>query len=219
MRIHLTISKPEVPVPFNHQHKIVGAIHKWLGVNEEHGNLSLYSFSQLQKGRVKDGKLVFPYATGLFISSYDGDFLKRSIEGIWNDPEIAYGMKVTGIIFQEDPDLSTITLFHTASPILVKNRVDDKIKHYHYSEEETARIMTDTMRSKMKRAGMPEDPELSIRFDNKYPRAKTQLIDYKGIKNRANRCPVLVQGSPETKQFVWNVGIGNSTGIGFGALK
>jgi CRISPR/Cas system endoribonuclease Cas6 (RAMP superfamily) len=29
---------------------------------------------------------------------------------------------------------------------------------------------------------------------------------------------VIIEGKPETKLFAWDVGIGNSTGIGFGAI-
>jgi CRISPR-associated endoribonuclease Cas6 len=45
------------------------------------------------------------------------------------------------------------------------------------------------------------------------------MIIYKGIANKANWCPVIIKGRPETKLFAWNVGLGNSTGIGFGAIK
>jgi CRISPR/Cas system endoribonuclease Cas6 (RAMP superfamily) len=34
-----------------------------------------------------------------------------------------------------------------------------------------------------------------------------------------NWCPIIIKGKPETKLFAWNVGLGNSTGIGFGAIK
>jgi CRISPR-associated endoribonuclease Cas6 len=70
----------------------------------------------------------------------------------------------------------------------------------------------------MKLAGL-EDDTLEIQFDRENPRATTKLINYKEIKNRTNWCPVIIKGKPETKLFAWNVGIGNSTGIGFGAIK
>ena len=40
-----------------------------------------------------------------------------------------------------------------------------------------------------------------------------------GIKNKASICPVIVKGTSEQIAFAWNVGVGNSTGIGFGALN
>ena len=44
-------------------------------------------------------------------------------------------------------------------------------------------------------------------------------FNYNGVENKASWCPVIVEGKPETKAFAWNVGLGNSTGIGLGAIK
>jgi CRISPR-associated endoribonuclease Cas6 len=68
------------------------------------------------------------------------------------------------------------------------------------------------------KAGL-QDNTLDIRFDTSYSGAKTKLISYGKIKNRVSVCPIIIKGTPETKAFAWNVGVGNSTGIGFGALK
>ena len=45
MRIYLRTTPNDVIVPFDYQQKIVGTIHKWLGNNEIHDKISLYSFS------------------------------------------------------------------------------------------------------------------------------------------------------------------------------
>ena len=75
----------------------------------------------------------------------------------------------------------------------------------------------------MQATGIPEDDTLKISFDQNYPGKRTKKLDYKHgnqiIQIRANWCPVIIEGKPETKQFAWNVGLGNSTGIGFGAIK
>lgn len=51
-----------------------------------------------------------------------------------------------------------------------------------------------------------------------YSGKRIKLMTYKGIKNKASMCPVIIKGTLQSKQFAWNVGIGNSTGIGFGAI-
>ncbi|MGN9307593.1 CRISPR-associated endoribonuclease Cas6 [Enterococcus faecium] len=56
-------------------------------------------------------------------------------------------------------------------------------------------------------------------FDRTYYAAKTKLVYYKNIGNKTSICPVIIEGTPEQIAFAWNVGVGNSTGIGFGALK
>ncbi len=217
MRLHLKITKPNQLVPFNHQQNIVGAIHKWLGKNEEHENISLYSFSQLQNGKVKEGKLEFEYGSKMFISSYNNEFLKRLVLGIKQFPEIAFGMKVSEIVIQENPSFSNVEFFKIASPVLVKRTIENHTKHYLFTEKETGELLTETLKNKMKEAGL-EDETASVCFAKDYSKATTKLIDYKGIKNKANWCPVIIKGKSETKAFAWNVGVGSSTGIGFGSL-
>ena len=70
----------------------------------------------------------------------------------------------------------------------------------------------------MKIAGLIDD-DIKLRFDTSYPKARTKLLTYNNVKNRASWCPVIIEGKPESKLFAWNVGLGNSTGIGFGAIK
>ena len=57
-----------------------------------------------------------------------------------------------------------------------------------------------------------------MRFDRNYKGAKTKFIEIKGICNRANFCPVIVEGAPEVVQFAWNTGAGHLTGSCFGSL-
>jgi CRISPR-associated endoribonuclease Cas6 len=73
------------------------------------------------------------------------------------------------------------------------------------------------MQHKLAVAGLPQD--ISIAFDRTYHKAKTKLVSIKGIQSRANECPVIIKGAPELINFAWNVGIGHSTGSGFGALN
>lgn len=217
MRIHLKITKPNQLVPFEHQQNIVGAIHKWLETNKEHENISLYSFSRLQNGKGKNGKLDFENGTKMFISAYDNDFIKQLLFGIRKQPEIAFGMKVTEMIIQEAPDFEHANFFRIASPVLVKRTIENSVRHFLYFDNETGKYLTETLKHKMRIAGI-EDDTASVSFDRNYTKAGTKLIKYKGIENKANWCPVIIEGKPETKQFAWNVGVGNSTGIGFGSL-
>jgi hypothetical protein len=44
MRLHIQLSKNTTIVPFNYQEQQVSKLHYWLGKNEIHDKLSLYSF-------------------------------------------------------------------------------------------------------------------------------------------------------------------------------
>ena len=78
--------------------------------------------------------------------------------------------------------------------------------------------LKETLQTKMNEAGIT-DESFDIRFETTCPKAGTKKITYNGIQNRANWCPVIIEAKSETKLFAWNVGLGNSTGIGFGAIK
>jgi len=218
MRIHLIIQTENRIIPFDHQHLLTGTIHKWLGWNDEHGRVSLYSFSRLEGGHATAGGLRFEEKTSFFFSSYHIDLIKKLISGIQADPLLFQGLQVSEISIQEDPDLSGRDLFFSASPIFIKRRVGEKVDHIVFDDPRANSCLKETLQTKMVEAGITDD-SFEIGFEINYSRARTKKITYNGVQNRASWCPVIIKGKPETKLFAWNVGLGNSTGIGFGAIK
>jgi CRISPR-associated endoribonuclease Cas6 len=218
MRIHLKIDTKKQVIPFFHQPLLVGCIHKWLGRNTEHGALSLYSFSRLAGGRATQKGLKFDKETSFFFSAHDPTLISKIATGIMKDRTMFYGLEVIEVLLKDNPDLSAKERFMPASPILVKRSNEDYTDHILFNDPVSATCMEKTLRTKMERAGIVDDT-LEIRFDATDPRAETQIITYNGIQNKTNWCPIIIKGKPETKLFVWNTGIGNSTGIGLGAIK
>lgn len=218
MRIYLKTNFLDTTIPYEHQPMLVGTIHKWLGWNEEHGKISLYSFSRLEGGKATNRGLGFEKGASFFFSSHNSELLKKMISGIRSDPNMFNGLAVSDIYIQEDPDLSERELFFAASPILIKRRTEEKIDHVLYNDMRANTCLKETLTKKLMEAGLSDD-SFDIWFDSNYSKAGTKMITYKGIANRANWCPVIIKGKPETKLFAWNVGLGNSTGIGFGAIK
>ena len=91
-------------------------------------------------------------------------------------------------------------------------------KFYLYNDEESSMLMTETLKHKMKEAGLPEDETLKVEFDLTYPKKQVKMVTIHGIKSKASMCPVIIHGSPQSKLFAWTVGLGNSTGSSFGSL-
>jgi CRISPR-associated endoribonuclease Cas6 len=218
MRIHLSVSAPKNPLPFDHQHLLVGTIHKWLGWNEEHGKVSLYSFSRLEGGKKIKTGLLFENGASFFFSSHHPDLIKKLIEGIQADRTMFNGLEVSEILMQEDPDFNGRELFFPGSPVFIKRKNEDRVDHILYNDPKAGLYLKETLLTKMKKAGL-KDETLEISFDTHYRKAGSKMVTYNGIKNKASWCPVLIKCKPETKLFAWNVGLGNSTGIGFGAIK
>ncbi len=218
MRLHIKTKSSSKNLPYNYQPILTGAIHKWLGENEFHNDISLYSFSWLKGGEARKTGLDFHQGTSFFISSYNPEFLKKVIGGIQNDPSIAHGLVVKEVIIQDDPEFSNEERFFCASPVFIKRTENNKEIHHTFHEEESSKHLTDTLKTKLKKVGLP-DQKVSVQFDKTYHSPKTKVIYYNKIGNRVNLCPVIIKGTPEQIVFAWNVGVGNSTGIGFGALR
>jgi CRISPR-associated endoribonuclease Cas6 len=217
MRLHISLSPNTKKVHFDYQHKLAGIFHKWLGRNDLHDKISLYSISWLEGGRFVNGALDFPKGAKFFVSFYEEQYAKALVKGILNEPSTFNGMSVTDVVIEETPQFSNKERFLLASPVFIKWQTDTRTEHILYDHPIADERLTATLQHKMKEANLSE--EISVRFDKSYHAPKTKLVDIGGIKNKASFCPVIVEGSLEAVKFAWNVGIGNSTGVGFGAVR
>ncbi|MEB2785220.1 CRISPR-associated endoribonuclease Cas6 [Algoriphagus persicinus] len=218
MRLILKLTQNHSIVPFDYQRSLVGAFHKWIGENQIHDDVSLYSISWLMGGKIVKEGFDFKYGAEWFISTYEPNLLKSLISGIQQDPEINFGMAVKEITICEDPPVENIQKFYLNSPIFIKRKAGERQQYYIFSDEDSEMLMTQTLQTKLKKAGL--NPEgVHVSFDKTYNNPKTKIITYNGVDCRASMCPIIIEGSPDQIKFAWNVGIGNSTGIGFGALK
>jgi len=218
MRIYLKLTANNITLPYNYQPILTGALHKWIGKNNLHDDVSLYSFSWLNGGESTKSGIRFSWEANFFISSHESEVLKKVIQGIQTDPSIINGLTVSNVVIQEDPEYKNETKFFCASPIFIKRNQNNREIHYTFNEQESDEFLTETLKTKLKKAGLPSE-NFSVKFDKTYPNPRTKVIYYHKIGNKVNLCPVIVKGSSEQIAFAWNVGVGNSTGIGFGALK
>lgn len=218
MRINLKTTPNKASVPFDYQRHLVGAFHKWIGENQIHDDISLYSLSWFMGGKIVKEGFDFKYGAEWFISTYDPNLLKTLINGIQQDPEINFGMAVKEISISEEPPVESVQKFYLNSPIFIKRKAGDRQQYYIFSDEESDMLMTQTLQTKLKKAGLSSEG-VHVSFDKTYNNPKTKKITYNGVDCKASMCPIIVEGSQEQIRFAWNVGIGNSTGIGFGALK
>ncbi len=218
MRIVLSTTSNNEDVPFNYQYDLMKLLHKWLGWNRIHDEISLYSFSWLMGGRVRSNGLDFPNGSNWFISFWDNVNLKKIINGILEQPEMFNGLKVKEVGIQETPDFRFEEKFFSASPILIRKYDDNGAATYLlYDDPVSDKLMTETLNTKLRKANL--DFNVDVTFDRSYHSPKTKLVKIKNINHKANVCPILIKGSPEAIAFAWNVGLGHLTGSGFGALK
>jgi CRISPR-associated endoribonuclease Cas6 len=219
---HLTPNKQLVP--YTYPHHLTGALHKLAGWNNVHDEISCYSLGWLNSRNVQStGEgLHFPSGAQWSISIYDGVLAKRVRQSAELLPTVAFGMRIYQIEEQPTPAFGNVYRFEVGSPVLVRAeaREDGTRKHLVYSDPEADAYLTQTLRTKLNVAGFSgAHLDVLAGFDRSYNRAKTKLVEIKGIKFKCSFCPVVVAGTPEAVQFAWEVGAGHLTGSGFGFLK
>lgn len=219
MRIKLNITASGQILPFNYQNKLLGTFHKWLGKNDIHDSLSLYSYSWLIGGRLLKNGYNFDSMASWIISIWEPGIAKVMMRNILDKPDMFSGMIVSEIQILDDPDFQTRERFKLLSPVLarrIQNPENSGVKHLITGDDGVNDVLTNTLNNKIKTAGL--NGEVNVCFDPEYQNPKTKLVEINGIKNRASMCPVIIEGSQENLLFAWNVGVGHSTGCGFGAL-
>lgn len=217
MRLYFNLSPNTEPVPFDYQHFLIGTFHKWLGQNELHDGISLYSLSWLSGGDRKGKGLVFPNGAKWFISCHDTALVKKVLKSALEYPEVCRGMRASDVIIADTPRFDHQQRFIVSTPVLIRKFDGKGLKHLTYQDFESDALLTQTMKTKLRAADIGSG-NVQVRFDRTYSKAKTKLVNIKGIQNKASQCPVIVEGSPEIVSFAWDVGVGHSTGSGFGAL-
>lgn len=226
MRLNLTLSPNAERVPFNHLHKLTGALHEWLGAeNDLHDGPSLYSIGWLNGGQKEGGALAFPEGARWRLSFWEAEAAKQVLDGILQDPSVFAGMRVTEAQQQTTPAFSGGYRFDVDAPVVARRRREDGSREYlTYDDERADKALTRTLRAKMRTAELDVDPSaVKVRFDRGYDGARTKLatIEKGGheVHHKGSQCPVIVEGPSEASRFAWNVGVGELTGSGFGALK
>jgi CRISPR-associated endoribonuclease Cas6 len=223
MRLQLLLSSNTRPVPFNYNYELYKGIQEWLGAqNPWHGELSLYSIGHLRGGQARSGALSFADGAMLNINAWDRELLATLVDRMSGRPELAFGMQVKEVRIHMPPPIEARDLLWVDSPVLLKQKREGKpARHLTYHQQEEARTaLTAALHRKMDAADCPDEwKKLSVSFDQSYRRAKTKLISVKGLSYKASVCPLIVEGPPEASAFLWSVGAGHNTGMGFGAIR
>lgn len=183
--------------------------------------MSLYSLGWLQGVTSKTDGLWFEKEALWDIGIHDDMIAERLIRGLLLKPFDFYGMKIKKVERIDTPAFDEGShRFLAGSPIMLRQVEDDgSRKHITFKDRESDSILTRVIRKKGDEAGLDSVKSLNLTFDRNFKKPKTKLVDIKGIKNRASVCPVIAEGEPEALAFLWNVGAGEMTGVGFGSLN
>lgn len=218
-RIHLSANREAIP--YDYPHTLCGIFHHWLGPNDLHSMLSLYSLGWLQGKSISKNGLNFPNGAVWDIGIHNEHVAEKLVKGLLLKDFIFYGMGISKVSRLDFPIADeTSHRFLAASPIMLRKVEDDGSRtHITYDRPESEGILNRLIHKKAEEAGFEEGKALKIRFDLSYGNPKTKLVNINGIKNKASVCPVIAEGPPRALEFLWTVGAGELTGVGFGSLN
>lgn len=221
MIIKVYFEKTNKTIPFNNQHQMNGFIFAMLGdkASKYHDSFSDYSISGIQGCRMNSDKsgLIFTNEPYIQITSDDmsvcNDFVCAIINSIDNKSVNLFGLHPTRFETFDFPCGKKFDIIKTISPILLKNN-GRKIT---VVDEGWIEALNENCKAKLKHGGI-EDSSFKIVIGNK-ENVKRKMVYVGEVFNPCTDGVFTVYGKEETRKKLYNMGLGNSTGTGFGALK
>lgn len=219
MRIKVNFNLENKILPINNQHLVNSYIHKVLGKNNVyHDSVNDYSISSIQGGKLSDNQLHFNGDGYITISSNNMKFINDMMLNLYTN-KLNGDISVKSIEFIEEKFYDGWNHFASLSPFIIKE----------YSDKKTYKFLTlhdDTFENKvkiyLKNKLSKIDSTLDLtNFDIKIPennKHKIKKIMVKNVTNFANQCQLSIYCNSKVANILYNIGIGQSTGCGFGTI-
>lgn len=221
MRIKIEFTKPKKNVPIDTQKYVNGYIHKCLGKNNEyHNSPSHYSVSNLKGGKLNnDNKtLHFPSVNPfVIVTSEDEEFLGKIISGCFINDDFAFGMTFGDVTTINEKLFDGWNNFYTLDPILLKEKREDGKKRYVTVEDND---FVDKLKRHIINKFTKIDPSLDFTdFVLEVGNGKKKKIMVKdNVWSMGSAVKVMVKTNKRVVNKLYNYGLGQSTGSGFGTI-
>lgn len=221
MRIKVNFTKNTTPVPIVNQAIMNSYTHKCLGPNNKyHDTPSDYCISSLMGGKLDAAEQTLSFEKGgyIIISSLDQEFIDTMILGIIKNQTIGFGMKFCGIDHIQEKFYNGYNKFATLSPFIIKIKEGDESVFVTLHDPDFEEILEEYLKFKINKI----KPNWNLKHfrayvpDNDTHKVKTIMV--KNVKNLANQCHVVLDCNKEVAELLYNIGIGKSTGSGFGTI-
>ena len=220
MRIKVNFGNNSKPISKPLNKEVNGFLNAVLGEkNKYHGSFSRYSISSMQGGVMdKDGTLNFPNGGFVFISSDDYDFIANVLKGLSTKQEELHvldmkykNMEISDFIVNDKFDL-----VRSISPIFITiKRTPITFKDSGFVD-----ILTKKSVEKLIKCGYDEKLANTIKIKLFHPEnAATKVVEIGKAKNLANKVMLYVEGDKTMRKALYEIGLGKSTGFGFGAVN
>lgn len=214
MRLKVIFKGYDVFEP-NQKH-INSYFHKCLGNNNVyHDNKSNYCLSTMIGGKLVDGKIVINDYMYFYVTTTDMKLLEILMKNIpINNMFGKLKFDKFDIITEQHYD--GYNIFRTISPILLKQKINDKIKYITINDDNFQDYLYENIKNLLKINSIPYE-NLKV-IVNKHKSNKIKTIMVKNIKNIGTMCDIIIHCDLKTTEFIYNNGIGFSRGGGFGTI-
>jgi len=213
MILTVYLTKPTENIPIRNQKEMNSFIHKTIGKdNPYHDSFSDYSISSIQGGKLIDGVLKFNSNPYIVITSNNEAFINMLVSKFMKKEYEFYGCKFQKLTLNEFTVNKYYDIIHTISPILLKHE-NRKIT---IDNEKFSEILYNNCLNKLKYAGIQDN---SFKIEIKKQNLKQKIIYVGNTFNICTYGNLIIFGEKNTRKTLYNLGLGNSTGSGFGTIQ
>ena len=208
-------------LPINNQHIVNSFIHRVLGKdNKYHDEKNNYSISSLQGGTLISGTNNISFKNGgyITITSLDNEFINNILLKLYST-NFTGDIKVVGIEFVDEKFYNGWNYFVTLSPFIIKKYSSKNEYGFHtINDDGFNNTVKDYLINKLSKI----DSSLDLSdFDVVIPthkNHKTKKVVVKNVVNIANSLHINIHTNKTVAELLYNIGIGQSTGCGFGTI-
>lgn len=219
IKINFTVNNK---LPINNQHIMNSYIHKCLGINNKyHDTKNDYCISSICGGKlnITTKELSFDKNAYITVSSINNDFISDLLMGIMINSEVIPGMNFLNAEPINEIFISGWNHFATLSPFIIKEYIDThKYKFITLDDDNFKDKVKNHLINKLSKINDTLDLsgfDINITKNDKH---KVKKILVKNVINKANQCQISIKCSKNIAELIYNIGIGQSTGSGFGTI-
>lgn len=215
MIVKVIFTMPKNGIPIRNQAGLNSYIHHCLGSNNKyHDSFSDYAISSIQGGKLQDnGILMFSDNPYIQISSENVNFITDIMQGIQKTNILLFDMKFQRFEISNFNVGEYCDTIQTLSPILLKDKNDRKIT---IEDDNWLELLIAKCKSKLAHKGIVDD-SFNIVIRNREKSKKRSVF----VGNTFNFCTytsLKIYGQKKTRETLYNMGLGQSTGCGFGSI-
>ncbi|MFW6272241.1 MAG: CRISPR-associated endoribonuclease Cas6 [bacterium] len=224
MRIKLNFTSNTEKVP-NNLSVVNSFIHtKCFGDNNDyHDSASNYNVSRLEGGNIIENGRYINYPNGgyLIISSPDQDILNKILVGVMTHKTIGYGMNFKSVDYIQEHFYNGWNYFKTLTSGFLLKKTDENKKNVGFhtlNDDDIADVLKRHIMNKFKKINPKLDfSDFELFIDN-HRSHKVKNIYSKNVKNCVNICQIRIKTNRKVAETIYEYGIGQSTGSGFGVI-